>query len=126
MSKFLKIIENTSPEADYNTLKEAKLSLNSMLVNLNIPVDYRVFQNILFITLTDKRIVELEVKSISDPKEKEKEEEAEDDVEAITTIAGLPDEGLGPKLRGAKDQVEQAFLIAAKRLTDGLQNVGVK
>ena len=97
MSKFLKIIENTSPEADLDAIIAAKRGLQKMLISLGVTVTSKVFKDILYITLPDKRIVELEVKGISDPKEEEAEDPAAE-IKAITAIASLPDQGLGKQL----------------------------
>ena len=97
MSKFLKIIENTSPEADLDAIIAAKRGLQKMLISLGVTVTSKVFKDILYITLPDKRIVELEVKGISDPKEEEAEDPAAQ-VQAITAIASLPDQPFGKKL----------------------------
>jgi len=97
MSKFLQIIEEAIPAVDIDAITEAKRSLQRMLMNLKVPVQAKVFQDILFVTLPDKRVVELEVKGISNPKEEEAEDPAKA-IKAITAIASLPDQGFGKQL----------------------------
>ena len=97
MSKFLQIIEEAIPAVDIDAITEAKRSLQRMLMNLKVPVQAKVFQDILLVTLPDMRVVELEVKGISDPKEEEAEDPAAE-IKAITAIAGLPDQGFGKQL----------------------------
>lgn len=129
MSKFLKIIENTSPEADLDAIIAAKRGLQKMLIGLGVAVTSRVFKDILYITLPDKRIVELEIKGVSSPKEEEEDDQVASQIKAITAIAGLPDQGFGKqivsstarKLQAARrnmaaaaEKISQNFLNAAK------------
>jgi len=104
MSKFLQIIEEAIPAVDIDAITEAKRSLQRMLMNLKVPVQAKVFQDILFVTLPDKRVVELEVKGISNSKE----EEAEDPTKVIAAIASIPDQGFGKQLMSSTSRKLQA------------------
>lgn len=97
MSKFLQIIEEAIPKVDIDAITEAKRSLQRMLMKLNVSVQAKVFQDILLVTLPDMRVVELEVKGISSPKEEEAEDSAAE-IKAITAIASIPDQGFGKQL----------------------------
>lgn len=129
MSKFLEIVESNNPKVDIDAITEAKRSLQRLLMKLDIPVQAKIFQDILLITLPDMRVVELEVKGISSPKEEEAENPVEAEIKAITAIASLPDQGLGKqlvsstfrKLQMAKrnmataaEKISQNFLAASK------------
>lgn len=97
MSKFLEIVESNNPEVDLDSIIEAKRGLQRMLIKLGVSVQAKIFKDVLFVTLTDGRIVELEVKGVTAPREEEAEDPSST-IKAITAIAGLPDQGLGKQL----------------------------
>jgi hypothetical protein len=122
MSKFLEIVENNNPEVDLDSITEVKRELQRMLIKMGISAKASFTNNILYVTLPDKRVVELEVKNVKAARE----EEAEDPtatVSAITAIAGLPDQGLGKQMMSSTSRKLQ---LAKRNMADAAEKISKK
>ena len=97
MSKFLNLVENNLPPQDLDKNREVIQELQRFFASKGIRSTPKTFKDVITITLGGK-LIDLELKHVS---EKIGEEEAEDPtatINAITAIAGLPDQGLGKQL----------------------------
>ncbi len=122
MSKFLEIVENNNPEVDLDSITEVKRELQRMLIKMGISAKASFTNNILYVTLPDKRVVELEVKNVKAARE----EEAEDPtatVSAITAIAGLPDQGLGKQMMSSTSRKLQ---LAKRNMANAAEKISKK
>jgi hypothetical protein len=115
MSKFLNIVEDNTPESDIDIKTAAKRHLQRMLMDCDIKVKAPTFKDILYVELTDGRVVELEVKKVVN---KSSEEEAEDPgnaISAMTAIANIPDQGFGKQLTSSSARKMQ---MAKRKMAD--------
>ncbi|MDB4430196.1 hypothetical protein N9273_00075 [bacterium] len=66
-SKFLDLVEASMPEKDLDKLMRAKRDLQVFLLNKDIKVKAKTFQDIILIELDNGQTVKLEVLDITDP-----------------------------------------------------------
>ena len=121
MSKFLNLVENNLPPQDLDKNREVIQELQRLFASKGIKSTPKTFKDVITITVGGKS-VDLELKHIT----QSTEEEAEDPsatINAITAIAGLPDQGMkgfvpgttASKLQTAKrTMADAAVKIATK------------
>ena len=120
MSKFLEIVENNNPEVDLDSITEVKRELQRMLIKMGISAKASFTNNILYVTLPDKRVVELEVKNVKAARE----EEAEDPTAVsslVSSIVSSPDQKrptsiAGQKFQTAKNNIANTAVEISDRL----------
>lgn len=124
MDKFLNIVEQSLPQDDIEVKIEAKRALQRYLMGKDIKVQAKVFKDEVFITLNDGRVVQLEVKGITKPKQEEAEDMTSPGVvSAITAVAGLPDQPLGKQLTSSTARKLQ---IAKRNMASAAEKISKK
>ena len=122
MNKFLNLVESNLPPQDLDKNREVLRELQQLLSKSGITSSLKTFKDVVVITVNNK-VVELELKHIS----QSTEEEAEDQTaKMIAAVAGLPDQGMkgfvpgttSNKLAQAKKTMADAVGIMANKFRD--------
>jgi hypothetical protein len=107
MSKFLTIIEEalTGDEIDKRT--EAKNELVRFLRQKDVTIRPRVFKDIVYITLENGKVLTLEIKEVTLPKQEEQEDEAD----------------IASKVLGTNERVKKVGDDFARKLEDEIRKI---
>ena len=115
-SKFLDLVEASMPEKDLDKLMRAKRDLQVFLLNKDIKVKAKTFQDIILIELDNGQTVKLEILDITDPVDASKPVE-DNEIDIDSAVANLA----ATANSGPKGLVGKVFRTSAQKAKEALK-----